>query len=178
MKQHPTRLTRRQLVGGITILGSALLAGCSGQDDPPSTPEDEEEIDPGLRLNRDALNSSFPIELLDPDSGDVIASVHWHGERFSHWHFGPLEIFHGEQRTVQVAFNDWEGDRIPLGPNETYQLSVYRSEETPSELLETDVNGELVDIHGESEGEGQLFFQLEHDGEDVWLSPPLQTVVG
>lgn len=167
-------LGRRRFVRS-AALGGVLIAGCSTRDD-DEEPDEPDDVDPGLRLNGEALHSGFPLELVDPGSGALQVSVHWHGE-FSHWHFGPLEVPRGDTRTVEAVFNDRDQEPIPLGPDETHRLSIRRTEDTEAELLDVAVDGATVDLHGGSGGDGELLFQLERAGETAWMSPPLPVVV-
>lgn len=167
-------ISRRRLLGGI-VAGGSLLAGCTGSDDRSELGpkrEDEEAVDPRLRLEEVTLSSAFVIELVDPDSGEQLTTVHWHGE-YSHWHFGPLEVPRETGRTVEVVFNDRDLNKVPLGPNETYQVAVKRTAETAADLFEIAIDGSIVDIHAASEGEGELVFQLQNGGESAWTSPAL-----
>jgi hypothetical protein len=182
---RPTRIRRRRLLAGAVGAG-ALLAGCTGTGGDAEADEDEDDdteteadVDPGLRLNGTVLNSSFPIQLFDPESGEEVSNVHWHSTEYSHWHFVPLEVPHADVRSVEVVFNNRDLEKIPLGPDQTYQLSVYRTEDTPSELLEIEIDGSIIDLHGASRGEGELLFQIRHGDEDetAWTSPPLLVAV-
>ena len=171
-------LSRRRMLHGV-VGASALLAGCTGgQEESELGPEEDENetIDPRLQLEDVTLSSAFVIELVDPDSGDQLTTVHWHGE-YSHWHFGPLEVPSESARTVEVVFNDRDLNKVQLGPNETYQVAVKRTSETPADLFETEVDGSLVDIRATGSGEGKLVFQLQNDGESVWTSPALPVEV-
>lgn len=169
---------RRQILASVVGAG-VLLAGCTDGGDPGSddagedTDGEDNDIDPGLRLNGKVLNSSFPMELYDPESGERLNNVHWHNAKYSHWHFVPLEVPHTGIRSVEVVANDRELEKIPLGPDQTYQLSVYRTEKTPADLLEIDIDGSLVDFHGGSTGKGKVIFQLNKGDETVWISAPL-----
>jgi len=170
--------SRRRLLRGI-VGGGVLLAGCTGDEEAselgPETDENE-TVDPRLQLEEVTLSSAFVIELVDPDSGDQLTTVHWHGE-YSHWHFVPLEVPHESTRTVEVVFNDRDLNKVPLGPNETYQVAVKRTAETPADLFETEIDGSLVDIRATSRGEGKLVFQLQNNGEGVWTSPALSVEI-
>jgi FtsP/CotA-like multicopper oxidase with cupredoxin domain len=171
--------TRRQMLQEV-LVGGTLLAGCTGnQEQSELGPQQDgnETVDPRLQLEDVTLSSAFVIELVDPNSGDQLTTVHWHGE-YSHWHFAPLEIPFETARTVEVVFNDRDLTKVPLGPSETYQVAVKRTPETPTDLFEIRIDGSLVDIRGNSRDEGGLVFQLENDGEGVWTSPVLPVEVG
>lgn len=170
--------SRRRMLQGV-VGGGVLLAGCTGgEEESDLGPEagENETVDPRLQLEDVTLSSAFIIELVDPDSGDQLTTVHWHGG-YSHWHFGPLEVPLESVRTVEVVFNDRDLNKVPLGPNETYQVAVKRTAETPADLFEIEIDGSLVDIHATSREEGKLVFQLENDGEGVWTSPALPVEV-
>lgn len=170
-------------------LGTVGLAGCLDGGPGDEGPQDTDggsngdsdrsldDVDPALRVNDRALSSAFPVELLDPDTGDVVANVHWHGE-YSHWHFAPLEVPYDERRSLQVRVVDHDRDEIPLGEDQAYRVTVHRTEQTPEDLLEIEVDGETLEVYGTTRGEGKLLVRLWYDDEDVWLSPPLPTNVG
>jgi hypothetical protein len=170
-------VSRRQLLGGI-VGGGSLLAGCTGNDDSELGPQQEgnETVDPRLQLEEVTLSSAFVIELVDPDSDEQLTTVHWHG-KYSHWHFGPLEVAYDTGRTVEVVFNDRDLNKVPLGPNETYQVAVKRTAETAADLFEIAIDGSIVDIHGTSRDEGELVFQLQNGDESAWTSPALPVTV-
>jgi len=179
------RVTRRTVVASLAA-GVAGLAGCLGSDD-GSTDEDEDEdgdgkedlsdVDPQLRLDGTALTDSFPIQFLDPQSEQSVAEVHWHGTEYSHWHFMPFEVPLDGWRPVRAQFLDRDLDPIPLGEDETHQIAVERTEGTPSDLVGIEIDGNLVNFHGTSLGEGELIFHLASDGEEVWTSPPFEVAV-
>lgn len=172
--------TRRRWLSATAGIGVAALAGCFGTGTPEETPTPtptEDDIDPALRLNGRALTSSFPLRLQNPGDGAIVTEVHWHGPELSHWHFQPLEVPLGDARTLRVVPLDRELEPIPLGDDETYQVAVRRTEETPAELLEVAVTDDGIELRGTTAGDGHLVFELQHNGDRVWLSPPLETVV-
>jgi len=174
-------LSRRDYLRRLVAGGSLALAGCTGDDDTQSDlgPREDgnETVDPRLRLEEVTLSSAFVVELVDPASGEQLTTVHWHGEH-SHWHFGPLELAPDTVRTVEVVFNDRDLNPVPLGPDETYQVGVRRTAETPAERFEIAIDGPLVDIHATSRGDGGLVFHLRNGTERVWTSPVLSVTVG
>jgi len=174
--------TRRAFLLTASALGAPSLAGCVGGDS-SGNDEDEneengeqEEPHPDLRLDGKALSSTFPVELTDVETGDQVVVVHWHSDN-RHWHRQPIEIPLDGTRSVRVVAVDRERDPIPLGPEQEYQAAMRRGEDTPADLVEVEVVGDLYTIYGNSGGAGLLFVQLERDGEQVWLSPPLQVEV-
>lgn len=180
MRENEGSRSRRRVLRAAAGVGTLALAGCVGGDEPPEEPTespDAEDIDPDLRLNGRVLASSFPIRLRDPDEEAVVTEVHWHGEGWSHWHFQPLEISLNDTRTLQVVALDQDLEPIPLGEDDAYQVVVRRTEETAADLLEVGVADDRIEFRGTTAGEGQLVFELRHDGERAWLSPPLETAV-
>ena len=170
--------SRRRVLAGALGAATATLAGCvgggrQGGDEPTDTGE---EIHPDLRLDGTALSSNFPMELVDVETGEQVVVIHWHGDN-RHWHLQPLELPLDGSRSLRVIAIDRERDEIPLGDDETYQLAVGRGEETSADLVDAEVVDDLVTIYGRSAGEGQLFVRIMQDGERVFLSPPIRTVV-
>ncbi|CAI48917.1 uncharacterized protein NP_1652A [Natronomonas pharaonis DSM 2160] len=171
------KLSRRQLVSGLAAAGAGVAAGCTDGEEGDSEDEEDTDIDPGLAVGDRALSSAFPLELYEPGTDERVATVHWHGPEFSHWHFGPLEIPAGDSRTLQAQFNADGGGTIDIGEGEPYAVSVGRTEATPEELLSVSVAGDEITVSGGESGEGELVFQLRHEGDVVWVSPPLSTDV-
>ena len=170
------RVRRRQFITGVTGVGATVVAGCMDSGTNPPDADTQEDIDPELHIGNTALHPSFPIEIVDPESGDLLVSVHWHGD-FSHWHFGPLEIPHNGLRSVRVQFNDRSYEALELGPDEPFQQSILRTEDTPEDLVSIAVERDIVEIRGTESGEGTLLCRLEYADEDEWMSPPLPIVV-
>lgn len=172
--------SKRRFLAATAALGTATVAGCvgggDGSDEPEETETDIEDVDPGLRLNGRALTSIFPAKFLDPGSESEVVKIHWH-EEYAHWHAQPVEVRLGDSRSLRFVALDRDRERLPVGEDEPYQLAIRRGEETPADLVEVEVVGDLVTIHGTAAGAGGLFAQLRHDGEEVWLSPRLQVAV-
>jgi hypothetical protein len=173
--------TRRRVLRAVAGVGTLALAGCVGGDgDTPEEPTestDADDVDPDLRLNGRVLTSSFPLRLRAPGEETAVTEVHWHGEGWSHWHFQPLEIPLDGERALQAVALDQDLEPIPIGEDEAYQVAVRRTEDTPADLLEVGVADDRIEFRGTTAGEGQLLFELRHDGERAWLSPPLETAV-
>ena len=170
--------SRRRVLAGALGAATATLAGCvgggrQGDDEPTDT---EEKIHPDLKLDGTALSSNFPMKLVEVESGDRVVVIHWHGDD-RHWHLQPLELPLDGSRSFRAVAVDRDRDEIPLGDDETYQLAVGRGEETSADLVDVEVVDDLVTIYGRSTGEGQLFVRIMQDGERVFLSPPIRTVV-
>ena len=170
---------RRQFLGAVASTGSVVLAGCleeNGDDDEDDV-EFVEEIEEDRQLNGVVLDSTFPLQLFEPNTDNRVAEVHFHAE-FSEWHFQPFEIPLDGFRAVDVRFFDSDVDVIPVGSDERFQLDIRRSAETDDELLEFEITfGPQVNFHGTAEGEGELLWYLLEDGESVWTSPPLDIAV-
>lgn len=174
--------TRRRVISGVGAAAIVGLAGCLGTEDGGGDSDDEtedetEEIDPQLQLDGTTLTDSFPIQLEDATSGDVVGEVHWHGDEFSHWHFQPLAVPLEEWRNVRAKFLNRDLEPIPLGEDEQYRLEMTRTEDTPKELVDVDITGNLVNLFGASAGTGQVLFHLVTDEERVLSSPLLEVEV-
>lgn len=174
---------RRRVLAGIAGLATGALAGCvgdgGGSGDGSSDTEDgdgEEEIHPDLRLNGTALTSVFPARFVDVDTEEDVVEIHWH-EEHAHWHAQPLGVPLDSFRSLRFIALDRDREPVSIGSDAPYQFDVLRGEDTPAALVEVEVVENLLTIRGTSEGRGVLFAQLRHDGEEVWLSPPLQVEV-
>jgi len=171
--------SRRRVLLGVAGLATGGLAGCvggGGGGDGEEPTETEEEIHPDLKLDGTALSSNFPMKLVDVETDEEVVVIHWHGDN-RHWHMQPLELQLDSPRSFRVVAVDRDRDEIPLGEEETYQVEVGRGEETPEAFVDVEIVDDLITIYGRSTGEGQLFVQLMQDGERVFLSPSIRTVV-
>lgn len=163
---------RRAYIG--LVAGSTLaIAGCLETGDEPEDDEQAEEIEEQLQLNGVVLRSSFPMQLFDVETDEHIAEVHYHAVE-SHWHYMPLEIPLDGWLTTRARVFDREDEPIPIGPDERFEITVGRTEDTPADLVEVEISsGDVVNFHGVSTGEGGLVFALVEDDEIVWESPKL-----
>lgn len=189
---HNDSQTRRRLLYGLGTTGVGAVAGCLGDGDSASGNGDETDgnggngdgngdgdtpaVDPELKLDGRALTDTFPLKLVDVDSGDIVGEVQWH-ETYSHWHFEPFEVPLEEWVNVRVEFFDTDLNRLPIGGDETYQFTVRRTEDTPASLLELSTSGDIASIQGTSEGTGKLLFVLLEGETEHWRSPSLEVVV-
>lgn len=177
-------LTRRRFVCGLAGVGTIPVAGCLGDDDDDTDTEhvigeNEEEgfIHEGLVIGDRELHPTFPMELVRPGTEDVIANVHWHGRGTGEWHRMPMDVPESGVRVAQANFVLRSGEFVSLGADEEYDVEVFRTEETPSDLLETHRTENIFEFRGQSRGEGELVFELLREGERTWLTPPLRTEV-
>jgi len=171
---------RRRILAGVAGLATGALAGCVGGgggsgDDGTGTPT-EEEIHPDLRLNGTALTSVFPARFVDAETEEEVVEIHWH-EEHAHWHAQPLSVPLDGFRSLRFIALDRDRERISIGSDAPYQFDVLRGEDTPADFVRVEVVENLLTVRGTSEGRGVLFAQLLHDGEEVWLSPPLEVEV-
>jgi len=170
---------RRAFLGSATATAVAAIAGCVGGDGGSDDGGEEtptEEVSSELQLGDRALRSVFPVRLMDGASGAEVVEVHWHDGQ-GHWHRQPIQLERDSFRSLQFAAWDREDERIPIGEDEPYQIDVRRSEDTPADLVEVQINDDRLGIRGVTEGSGVLFVQIKQDGEERWLSPPLEVEV-
>jgi hypothetical protein len=175
MNENQPTSRRRQFLGGLLGAGSVAPAGCSESSEPDSTPE-AEKTDPGPRIGNKVLNSSFPVELVDPETDVAVANIHWHDE-WSHWHFTPVEIPLDDSRTFAAYFNDRDREPIPLGPDEAWQLTLTLEEGGAEPLFEFEIDGIRVTFWGLTAGEQEIRFRVRNADEFLWTSAPLRLLV-
>lgn len=173
---------RRRVLAGLTSIGVAALAGCLGDGDDGSEEDDEpddslEDVEAERRLNGEILRSSFPVELFEAGSDEQVAEIHYHTE-FSHWHFQPLEVPLDGFRTVETRLYNVDDEVIPLGEGEQFHLEITRTQDTPEDLVELEINDGIVNFHGTASGEGELVFHVVDGDERVWTTPTLTVAVG
>lgn len=179
--ETPPATDRRQYLAGLTAAGSFVLAGCLGGDGGDEEQEDKgedyEDVEEERQLNGRILRSSFPMQLYEFDTDNRVAEVHYHTE-FSHWHYVALEVPLNDFRPLDVRIYTADSEVLPLGDDERFHIRITRTEETPEDLLELEINESLVNFHGTSPGEGKLLFHLMEGDETLWTTPPLTVMVG
>ena len=163
-----------------------MLAGCTGGGS-ERTETAEEPANPRLRVGDRALSSAFPVELVEPDAGNIdapahgdarIGSVHWHeDERHTHWHFGPLEVPRGGTREVRIRYLDQDLETVPVGDGEPYRVDVSVVSASPEGLLSVEQDGDRIILDGEAVGDGRLGLELRCNGELAWEAPELEVAV-
>lgn len=163
--------SRRQFLAGVTA-GSLALAGCLGGDDAEESEEVPDDTDPGLVLNGTVLNSAFPVQLVNPDTNERLTDVHYHPD-FRHWHAMPLSIPYDEPLTVTVRVEDTNRERVPLGENGEVAVAIEPADDTPNQLVDIEIEGDRVELHGNDVGDGAFEFRLVKGDEVAWEAPPL-----
>lgn len=176
---------RRAFLAGILAIGTAALAGCvgggsGGDEDSDGDDGDDQEPPPEeLDIGDRHLDPGFPLRVYEPNSDELVTEYQFH-EGGSHWHFQPLQIPLNESRTVEVRLIDQDLNRVPIGPEEDYYLAVRPSEETPPDLFDVQVSGDLVTFDGASSGTGAVLFELYRAEDDalVWAPKSIEVTVG
>lgn len=165
-----------------TVLGSCLsaaafgVAGCvGGQEEVDDEPEDRGEGPEALQVGDRVLNSSFPMEVYDPETDTRLVQIHWHGKLSnSHWHQQPLDVPLDRWESYEMRALDRDGEIIQLGEQQPLQLVLVRTEETPEDLLEAEIDGNMIEIRGRELGRGEYVFRLISGEQIEWESPLLQ----
>lgn len=168
-------LSRRQYLGSLATGATLAVAGClgsaGGNDDGDST-AGPEDAPPELQLAETTLSTRYPITLREANSETIVSQVHYHTE-YNHWHREPVTLRVGRWENYEVVFRNSDREQIPLGEDQPYQLDVARSEDTPRNLVEFEVDGSLLDVRGTEAGGGTLFPRIVGEGEDGWTAPGL-----
>lgn len=163
--------TRRTLLATVGT-GFAAVAGCLGAGDDGD--DAVEDVDDDFVLDGVVLDDSIPIEVIDPRTREILLFLHHHDdEAFTHWHGIPLEIPAGEWYSVEVVITDSSRERLPLGPDATYQVGLQPTDDTPAGWLEVDVTGGVLDLFAEHSGQESADLFLHRDGTRVWEPPRL-----
>lgn len=166
---------RRRVLGAVGSAGVLALAGCTGDGSDSATDKEEtpEEVAEALQLNGRTMNPTFPMKYVDTETGDILVEAHWHRGEPGHWHRQPIELQAQQWRSLRFEAVDLDREPIPFGEDAPYQIEIKRSEDTPEELLELTVSGDLVSMRGLNTGSGELFTEIHHDGERVFVSLPM-----
>jgi len=173
---HPSRrLLLATLAGGVGVL-AGCLDGDDGATDDGSDESDDggipDDVDEGLVLDGIVLNTAFPVRLVDPDTEEVLTDVHYHPSA-RHWHRMPLPIPEGEWTQLRVVVRNHEGEHVPLGPGGELTVEMEPGADTPRDLVDVEIDGDLVGLYGRRPGIGEFNLNLVRDGERVWEAPGL-----
>ncbi len=102
------------------------------------------------------------FDLYDQRTGEEVA--YWHD---NHWHSGVPDVPVGGEIVVAGVFEDADGNVLPLGTDEQFQLDVsYVDEE--SNALEFESRGDQVVLSGAEESQTRIVFELVANDEVVW----------
>lgn len=145
------------VIDGISAIQPSKLLSFDDTLPPRQPPDEADAIDP----------ESFAIgefDIIDLHTGDTAAW--WHDD---HWHGGIPAVPLDGSRNLRVHIEDDQG-RVPrLGSDETFQLHARVADGAPDDLVEFEVDGESVTIHGLDAGQTLAVFEL-HAGESVVFS--------
>lgn len=126
-----------------------------GDGDGLPTPEYDHDFDSGS-LNFDEF------DIYDLREDDQLG--YWHVE---HWHGGVPDVPLNSFVPVGVVLEDTEGRVVPLAEDRTYWVGA-RVADDADNIVTIESRGDHVEIHGESEGESAIIFEIYEDGELVY----------
>lgn len=131
------------------------------------TNEDDETVDDG---DDDELGSVAELEIIDRQSGDVVAHHH-----FDHWH-GELPTMPPESsRSVSGRFLDGSGRQFPLDSDGPYQFRA--RVEGGAESVSVDPEPPDLALQTNETGRAYLVFELREEDETLWESSPIAVSV-
>ena len=187
MSQMPPHSRRQVIASAVGV--SVALAGCLGgadddEDDGVTTDaggRDDDDGDgdttgaDGPQLNGLVLDSGFPVQLIDPETDERVADVHYHdSDDFSHWHNMPLSIPEGEHTRLEVRVLDSEGEDVSLGDDGQLQFAFEPTSDTPHSLIDIETDGRHLFLSPTRFGDGIYEIIFSKDGAEVWTSPALE----
>lgn len=173
--------TRRELLklsGGVMV--AAAVAGCTdgGEEGEADEGEPEDEADDDHDHDDeddhdDDDHGHVEVEELEIVDGDGEEVAYIHGD---HWH-GELQVPIDETVEYGAVFVDEEGEEIPLGEDEEYELNAEVAEGAQEGIVGIEPHGDHVDVTGEEEGLTEVVFLLWHDDHADYESPPIDAEV-
>lgn len=184
----PREYARRQITRATLAAGVAALAGCLGGGDGDGASDDDDgdgvgDDDGGTRvidefvLSNHTLSGEFPLRLVDPETGGLVARYHGHPDGNSNWHRQPVEVPLGERRSLQLEVIDQQREQIPLD-EDGFSFDIRRTEETPSDLFDVTRTGAFVTFDGgSSEGVGAFAIDLIDGGDVEFTTVPCELAV-
>ncbi|MEM4780067.1 MAG: hypothetical protein QXG03_00660 [Halalkalicoccus sp.] len=184
--------TRRELLklgGGVVLAGA--VAGCTddgeagdaeeepadegaAEDDPAEDDHEEDHDHDDDEDDHDDEHGHVEVEeldIVDHETGEEVAYIHG-----DHWH-GGLQVPVGETVEFGAVFVDAEGEEIPLGEDEQYELNAEVAEGAQEGIVAIEPHGDHVDVTGEEEGLTEVVFMLWHDDHADYEAPPIETEV-
>jgi len=150
-------LTRRRFGLGVVAFSSVSIAGCAGDEDGSEPAGSHDDHDGGS----DDLVADFDV--IDRAEDETVANYH------GHWHGELPTIQSGEHISLGARIEGADGDEIPIGDDEAYQLDAGISG-SDNGAISIDSHGDHVHLHGESEGETDVTFQLISNDAVEWES--------
>jgi len=125
------------------------------------------ESDNSGRIPEPDDSRDYPPETLaDFDIWDLRSQTqtgYWH-KGADHWHGRLPEVLVEGTLPLGIALKDTDGNIVPLGEDETYQVSVSIVGDADAVKVETD--GRVVEFRGRAVGEAQVVFEITR-GEEV-----------
>lgn len=176
--------TRRRVLLSIGA-GTVAVTGCldGGRDDSGASDDGDEpnqtdgaipeDYDPGLILDGIALDSAFPIQLVDPQTGESLSDIHYHSPEQMHWHKMPLTMPIATATRIEVLVRDHQTNQVPLGPNGDLTVEMDPVASTADDLIDIEIDGEFLDLYGSRQGIGTYEFFLRQNEDTVWEAPDL-----
>ena len=174
--------SRRRLLLGSAALGTVALAGCA--DEIPGGGDDHDDHDDHDHDDHDHDDDhdhggSLDIGVFelyergaDPETDDWVVEYH-----AGHWH-GSLVIEEGHEAAFDPYVEDEDGNEIPLGDDEEYQINaVFDEEAGAEEIVDLHPHGDHLDVSGTETGTTFVILQMFHDDHSDWDSPTLEVEV-
>ena len=162
-------MTHRYHRRSVIVAGIAAVAGCVGDDE--NDDDSEQSRREGPTVGELELDSSFPMTLEDPETGEELADVHYHDDGGSHWHHQPMEVPLGEERTYVVVIYDADIERVAVADDPDLELQYLEDEESP-DVISADIDGDELTVIGDSIGEAEPRLEL-HGPDDSWVTPTM-----
>ncbi|MCU4924785.1 zinc ABC transporter substrate-binding protein [Halobacteria archaeon AArc-dxtr1] len=102
------------------------------------------------------------LDLYDGRTDEEIA--YWHGD---HWHGNLPETLRDESSRVVPVFEDADGNVLPLGEDEQFQVDAYIVDGA-AEVVEIDARGDHLVFEATEEGRTRVVIELVADGDVIW----------
>ncbi len=159
-----------------TVLATACLMGvpgCLGDGGRETSDDDDSGPDyTGPMVGDTELRHNYPVVFEDPESGDRVVEIHYHGEGNGEWHFQPLTVEVGETREFAIRLDDAEADPLPL--EDGYDLAPQAFDET---IVALSVDGDQIVVEGLDGGETEVAFDVTGPDGGSWRAPALRILV-
>lgn len=163
-------IARRQAI----VAAGALLAGCLGTDDPDDGSHRPRQTGP--MVGETELAPDFPITLVDVETEEIGAEVHWHGEGRGEWHYQPLEIPLEGSRAFAITVEDVNYEELDITDGTYEVVSVPPDEESP--IIDATMEGDRLTVRGTAAGRTDFWLEVRGPDGGTWTSPGLRTRVG
>ncbi len=142
------------LIDAMGAVSESELLSFAGGDELLPEPDRDVDFDP----------SAFEVGEFELIHNDEVAAW-WHED---HWHGGVPDVPLDGAQSVSAHVEDTEGNVLPLGEDEQFQVDARLEDGAPDGVVEIDVDGRDIEFRGTETGQTLIVFELRAGDEVVF----------